>query len=135
SDHSLGYSVAVAAVAVGAVMIEKHITLKRSDGGPDSSFSLEPMEFSAMVAAVRQAEQALGRVTYEIAPDEATNLRFRRSLFVVRNLKRGDAFDLENVRSIRPADGLHTRYLQAVLGRRATRDIARGTPLTWDLIR
>lgn len=134
SDHTMGIAVPVAAVALGACIIEKHLTLSRSEPGPDSAFSLEPQEFKQMVDAVRVAEKALGEVRFECSPREASSRRFRRSLFVVRDVKRGEPFTAENVRSIRPADGLHTRHLPEVLGRQAACDIERGTPLSWDLI-
>jgi N-acetylneuraminate synthase len=134
SDHSMEPAVAVAAVALGACIIEKHLTLSRAQPGPDSSFSLEPEEFKAMVQAVRVAEKALGKVKFEVSPEEAASRAFRRSLFAVRDVKCGEVFTRENVRSIRPADGLHTRHLKEVLGRRAACDIERGTPLAWDLV-
>jgi pseudaminic acid synthase len=134
SDHSMGTAVPVAAVALGACIIEKHFTLSRSEPGPDSAFSLEPHELKAMVAAVRVAEKALGEVKFGCGPEEEKNRRFRRSLFVVRDMKRGELFTAENVRSIRPGDGLHTRHLPEVLGAHAVCDIERGTPLSWDLI-
>lgn len=131
SDHTLGSSVAVAAVALGAKVIEKHLTLRRADGGPDSAFSLEPDEFADMVRDIRQVESALGRINYAPDADEARNIVFRRSLFVVEDVEKGETFTKKNVRSIRPAQGLHTRYLERVLGRKATRRIRRGTSLTW----
>lgn len=134
SDHTMGISIPVAAVAVGACIIEKHITLSRSAPGPDSAFSLEPHEFKAMVAAVRDAEKALGTVHFGISEKEAGTRIFRRSLFVVQNMKRGEQFTAENVRSIRPGQGLHTRHMPEVMGRRAARNIERGTPLSWELI-
>jgi len=134
SDHTLGTSVAVAAVALGASIIEKHLTLSRSDGGPDSSFSLEPHEFREMVAAVRTAERAVGDVRYEVSPHEAASRAFRRSLFVVQDIRVGEVFTPDNVRSIRPGFGLHPRHLDEVLGGRATRAIARGTPLEWNMV-
>lgn len=134
SDHTLGVAVPVAAVSLGACIIEKHFTLSRDIPGPDSSFSLEPHEFQAMVEAVRVAEQALGRVSYEVTPREMSSRVFRRSLFVVQEVKQGEVFTPENVRSIRPGYGLHTRYFAEVLGRRASRDISRGTPLQWELV-
>ena len=135
SDHTLGIAVPVAAVALGACIIEKHITLSRSDKGPDSAFSLEPDEFKAMVEAVRVAEKALGAVQIgPVAREEASRV-FRRSLFVVENMKQGEIFTCRNVRSIRPADGLHTRYLEQVVGKRCARDLERGTPLAWDLVK
>jgi N-acetylneuraminate synthase len=134
SDHTMGTAAAVTAVALGACILEKHLTLSRSEPGPDSAFSLEPHELKATVEAVRMAEQALGTVHYGVSEGEAASRAFRRSLFVVRDIKEGEAFDSENVRSIRPGLGLHTRHLAEVLGRRAVRDIERGTPLSWELI-
>jgi pseudaminic acid synthase len=134
SDHTLGSEAAVAAVTLGACIIEKHISLSRSLKGPDSEFSLEPEEFKAMVDAVRRTERALGAAHFGASPQEASSRTFRRSLFVVQDLRRGEEFTAQNVRSIRPAQGMHTRHLPEVLGRRATRDISRGTPLAWDLI-
>jgi N-acetylneuraminate synthase len=134
SDHTMGTAVPVAAVALGACVIEKHLTLSRSEPGPDSPFSLEPHEFRAMVDAVRIAEKALGEVNFGIGAKETSSRVFRRSLFVVQDVKRGEVFTAENVRSIRPGHGLHTRHLPEVLGRNAARDIERGTPLSWDLV-
>ena len=133
SDHTMDSAVAVAAVALGACIIEKHLTLSRSEPGPDSAFSLEPQEFKAMVDAVRVTEKALGTVHFGIEAKEASSRVFRRSLFVVQDVKQGEPFTSENVRSIRPGYGLHTRHLPEVLGRHATRDIERGTPLSWEL--
>jgi pseudaminic acid synthase len=134
SDHTLGIAVPVAAVALGACIVEKHFTLSRAEPGPDSAFSLEPHEFKAMVEAIRTAELALGEVRYEVTERESASRVFRRSLFVVKDMKAGEVFTAENVRSIRPGYGLHTRYLDEVLGRRAAEDIRRGTPLCWDLV-
>jgi len=134
SDHTMGIAVPVAAVALGACIIEKHLTLSRSEPGPDSAFSLEPHEFKAMVDAVRIAEKALGEVRFGCSTKEASSRVFRRSLFVVQDVKRGDRFTAENVRSIRPGHGLHTRHLSEVLGRQAACDIERGTPLSWELV-
>lgn len=134
SDHTLGIAAAVAAVALGACLIEKHLTLSRAVPGPDSAFSLEPAEFRAMVEAVRSAEQALGSVQYGAGAEEQQSLVFRRSLFVVQDVKRGERFTSANVRAIRPGYGLHTRHLEQVLGRCAARNILRGTPLNWNLI-
>lgn len=134
SDHTLGIAVPVAAVSLGACIVEKHFTLARSVPGPDSAFSLEPHEFAHMVQAIREAERALGQVVYQVAPREAASRVFRRSLFVVQDVRAGEPFTSENVRSIRPAHGLHTRHLEDVLGRPAARDIERGTPLSWDLV-
>jgi pseudaminic acid synthase len=134
SDHTMGATAAVAAVALGACMIEKHLTLSRSEPGPDSAFSLEPHEFKEMVQAVRVTERVLGEVHFGIEAKEASSRVFRRSLFVVQEVKRGEPFTAENVRSIRPGYGLHTRHLPEVLGQHAACDIERGTPLSWDLI-
>lgn len=134
SDHTMGIAVPVAAVALGACIIEKHLTLARSEPGPDSAFSLEPHEFKAMVDAVRIAEKALGEVHFGCSAKEANSRVFRRSLFVVQDVKRGDLFTVDNVRSIRPGHGLHTRHLPEVLGRQAVCDIERGTPLSWELV-
>ena len=134
SDHTLGIAVPVAAVALGACIVEKHFTLSRDVPGPDSAFSLEPHEFKAMVEAIRTAEKALGEVRYEVGEQEAKSRVFRRSLFVVKDVKAGEVFTEENVRSIRPGYGLPPKFLKEVLGRRAARDIKRGTPLEWGLI-
>lgn len=134
SDHTLGIAVPVAAVALGACIVEKHFTLSRNMPGPDSAFSLEPREFKAMVEAIRTAEKALGEVHYGVSEREAANRVFRRSLFVVKDMKTGEVFTAENVRSIRPGHGLHPRHLKDVRGRRATRDIPAGTPLTWNMV-
>lgn len=132
SDHTLGIAVPVAAVSLGACIVEKHFTLSRANPSPDSGFSLEPDEFRAMVEAIRVAEQALGTVRYGTGAGESAVRR--RSLFAVQGIKAGDPFTQENVRSIRPGHGLHPRYLKAVLGRRAARDIERGTPLDWSMV-
>lgn len=134
SDHTLGISVPVASVALGAKIIEKHFTLSRSLGGPDAAFSLEPEEFKAMVKAVREVEKALGDVCYELTEKMRKNRQFSRSLFIINNIKAGEVFTEKNVRSIRPGYGLHPRYLKKILGRRATQDIKRGTPLKWSLV-
>jgi pseudaminic acid synthase len=134
SDHTMGVAAPVAAVALGACILEKHLTLSRATPGPDSGFSLEPHEFKAMVEAVRTAEKALGEVHFGLSAKEETMRVFRRSLFVVHDVKRGATFTPANVRSIRPGYGLHTRHLDEVLGKRAARDIERGTPLSWDLV-
>ena len=134
SDHTLGIAVPVAAVALGACIIEKHLTLSRSEPGPDSAFSLEPEEFRAMVDAVRVAEKALGEVHFGFSAHEASSRVFRRSLFVVCDIKQGEVFTAQKVRSIRPGYGLHTRHLTEILGQHAARDIERGTPFSWDMI-
>jgi N-acetylneuraminate synthase len=134
SDHTMGIAVPVAAVALGACIIEKHLCLRRADGGPDGAFSLEPQEFKAMVEAVHTAEKALGTVQFAPGPREANSLKFRRSLFVVEEMKKGELFTKQNVRSIRPSNGLHPRHLNEVLGKRAACDVERGTPLGWALV-
>lgn len=131
SDHTMGSTVAVAALTLGARIVEKHFTLRRADGGPDSSFSMEPDEFAAMVREIRDTERALGHVTYTPTPDETKNIQFRRSLFIAENVRKGDVFTERNVRSVRPGHGLHPRYLESVLGKKAACAIERGTPLTW----
>jgi pseudaminic acid synthase len=133
SDHTLGIAVPVAAVALGACIVEKHFTLSRDEPGPDSAFSLEPQEFKAMVEAIRVAEKALGEVSYEVTEKQQESRVFRRSLFVVKDIQAGEEFTEENVRAIRPGYGLHTRYVGEVLGRRAAKYIERGTPLSFDL--
>ncbi len=134
SDHTLGIAVPVAAVALGACIIEKHLTLSRAVPGPDSAFSLEPQEFKAMVEAVRTAERALGAVHYGISREEARCRAFRRSLFIVHDTKAGEVLSERNVRSVRPSHGLAPKYLPTILGRHARADMAAGTPLTWELI-
>jgi pseudaminic acid synthase len=134
SDHTRGIAAAVTAVALGACIIEKHFTLSHDHPGPDDAFSLDPAQFSELVQAVRVAEQALGTVRYGPTPNEAPMRRLRRSLFVVRDVAKGEPFDAENLRAIRPGHGLPPKHYPEVLGRRATRDIARGTPLSWDLV-
>jgi pseudaminic acid synthase len=134
SDHTMDIAVPVAAVALGACIIEKHVTLSRSLKGPDSAFSLEPAEFKAMVQAVRVAEKSLGEIHFGLTDSERSSRVFRRSLFVVLDVRRGELFSAENVRSIRPGHGLHTRHLPQIVGKRASCDIEKGTPLNWDLV-
>jgi len=134
SDHTLGIATSVAAVALGACIIEKHFTLSRADPGPDSAFSLEPHEFKAMVDAVRETEKALGSVCYEVSEREMASRVFRRSLFAVNDIEAGEEFTEENVRSIRPGYGLPPKYLSTVLGRKAAGKVTKGTPLSWDLM-
>jgi pseudaminic acid synthase len=134
SDHTRGIAAPVAAVALGACLIEKHLTLSRSVSSPDSKFSLEPHEFKDMVSAVRAAEQALGKISYEPGKHEESSRVFRRSLFVVADMQAGEAFTEDNVRSIRPAHGLSPKYLHQVIGRHAAKHIEKGTPLHWDFL-
>jgi len=135
SDHTLGIAVPVAAVALGACIIEKHFTLSRKMIGPDSAFSLEPDEFEKMVQAIRTAEKSIGKVHYGGSDKEFKSRVFRRSLFIIKDIKKGELFTEDNVRSIRPAYGLHPRYIKEIMGRQAKIDIKKGTPLSWDLIR
>lgn len=134
SDHSLGTGAAVVAVTLGACLIEKHFTLSRSDGGVDSHFSLEPSEFRSLVQEVRRAEAMLGRARLGAGVAEEGNLAFRRSLFVVQDVAKGEVFTEASVRSIRPGHGLPPHYLDQVLGKQAAQPVRRGTPLTWELI-
>ena len=135
SDHTHGSAVAVASIALGGAVIEKHFTLRRSDGGPDSAFSLEPEEFGNLVIDCKRAWRALGRVNYDLQGCERGSLAFRRSLYVVADIAEGDMLSADNVRSIRPGYGLPPRDLDKVLGRRATRALKRGTPLSEDAFR
>jgi N-acetylneuraminate synthase len=134
SDHTMNTAVPVAAVTLGACIIEKHLTLSRSVPGPDSGFSLEPNEFREMVDAVRTAQVALGSAVYGPSEHERPALLFRRSLFVVRSVRAGEPFTHDNVRAIRPGNGLHTRHLGRIIGRVAAKDLQPGTPLQWHLI-
>jgi pseudaminic acid synthase len=134
SDHTLGTAVAVAAVALGAAVIEKHVTLRRADGGPDSAFSLEPEELRQLVDQCRTAQAALGRVSYAREASERGNLVFRRSLYAVADIAAGETLGPHNLRSIRPGFGLAPKHLDALLGKRARKAIARGTPMAWDLV-
>jgi pseudaminic acid synthase len=135
SDHTMGVGVAVAAVALGATLIEKHFTLTRADGGVDSTFSLEPAELNALVVETERAWQALGRVNYGTSSEqEVKSLAHRRSLYVTSDMKQGEAFTTANVRAIRPGHGLAPKWLETVLGRRASADVKRGTPVSWDIL-
>lgn len=135
SDHTLNSAVSLAAVALGACIVEKHLTLSRSIPGPDSGFSLEPSEFKELVEAIRLVESSLGSEKCCIQDCEKSSRVFRRSLFVVKDMTTGDRFTLDNVRSIRPAYGLSPKYLKDFLGKQASKDIERGTPLSWNLIK
>ena len=134
SDHTTGVGVSIAAVAHGAVMIERHVTLDRKDGGVDSAFSLEPAELRMLADACRQAHWAAGRVAYGPTDKEKKSLCFRRSLYVVKDLKRGEKFTPENVRSIRPGFGLPPKHYESILGKAAAKDLERGTALRRDFI-
>lgn len=134
SDHSRGTVAPVVAVTLGACLVEKHLTLRRSDGGVDSGFSLEPEEFRALVSGVRQAEAMVGEATFGPGVAEEGNAALRRSLYVVQDVPEGGVFTEQNIRSIRPGFGLAPRYLDMILGRRAVRPIGRGTPMKWELL-
>jgi len=134
SDHTLSIGVSVAAVALGAVMIEKHLTLARSQGGVDSAFSLEPVEMKLLVDEAKKAWQALGKVNYGPVDEEKPSLRFRRSVYVVQDIEKGQEFTPENIRIIRPGLGMHPRYYEDALGQKASCNIKKGTPLNRDLI-
>jgi pseudaminic acid synthase len=135
SDHTLGISVPVASVALEACIIEKHLTLDRSFGGPDAAFSLEPEEFKAMVKSVREVEKALGEVSYELTEKMKKSREFSRSLFVAKDMKTGETFTEENIRSIRPNYGLSPKYLKDILGKKSVQALKKGTPLNWELIK
>ena len=135
SDHTLGIGAAVASVALGAVVIEKHFTLSRAEGGVDAAFSLEPAEMAQLVRECRTAALALGTVSYERAEQEQKSLQFRRSLYVVEDMKAGDVFTEKNLRRIRPGMGISPKYYDALLGRCVKCDVKRGTPLSWALIK
>ena len=134
SDHTLGTTIPIAAVALGACIVEKHFTLSRSNPGPDTNFSLEPHEFRTMVDSIREIEKALGTVNYSITEHEKASMVFRRSLFAVEDIPEGEIFTEKNIRSIRPGYGLPPKYFHEIIGKRAKEKICRGTPLHWDLI-
>jgi len=134
SDHTLGNDVAIAAVALGAEVIEKHFILDRYLGGQDASFSIEPAEFKSMVNSIRNVEKALGKVNYQITEKVEKSRIFSRSLFVVENIKKGELFTEKNVRSIRPGYGLSPKFYNQILGKKVKTDIEKGTPLSWELI-
>ena len=134
SDHSLGVTASIVAVTLGASFIEKHVTLRRADGGVDSHFSLEPEEFAELVREVRRAEAMLGAPSFGAGVAEEGMLVFRRSLYVVEDVRAGEPFTERNVRAIRPGNGLAIRHWDTIIGRRAARAVARGTPMAWDLV-
>lgn len=134
SDHTLGITVPIAAVTLGAKIVEKHFTLCRADGGPDSAFSLEPEELKAMVQAIRNTEKALGEVSYELTDKMKKSREFSRSLFVVKDIKKGEILSQDNVRSIRPGFGIHSRYFNDIIGKKAKCNIKKGTPLEWNIM-
>ena len=134
SDHTLGTAVPVAAIALGATIIEKHVTLRRSDGGPDAAFSLEPDELTQMVEACRTTSEALGEVNYQRKPSEEKNTVFRRSVYVVADINAGEIFQPHHIRSIRPGFGIAPKHIGEVIGKAAAQDLKRGTALRWEMI-
>jgi pseudaminic acid synthase len=134
SDHTMGIGVATASVALGATVIEKHFTLRRADGGVDSTFSMEPDEMRALVVESERAWQALGRISYGPTEKEKSSLRYRRSLYVAQDMKAGDVFTEQNLRIVRPGFGLAPKYYETVLGKPVKHDVKKGTPVTWELI-
>ena len=135
SDHTMGVGVSVASVALGATVIEKHFTMSRADGGVDSAFSMEPAEMAALVVESAHAWQALGKVSYGPTAAEQKSIQFRRSLYVVKDMKAGEPLTRENVRAIRPGLGLPTKYLEQILNKTVKQDVKRGTAMDWDLLR
>jgi pseudaminic acid synthase len=133
SDHTMGVGVSVAAIALGATVIEKHFTLRRADGGVDSTFSMEPEEMKALVEETLKAWQALGSISYGPTEREKKSLRYRRSIYVVKDVKKGEKFDADNLRVIRPAEGLSPKHYTSLMDKLASRDIKKGTPMRWDL--
>ena len=133
SDHTMGTIVSAASLSFGVKMVEKHMTLRRSDGGPDSSFSMEPKEFEKMVQDIRIMEKALGSAEYTLTETQKVEHEGSRSLFVAKDIKEGELFTPENIRSIRPGNGLHTKYYEQVLQKKAACDLKMGTPLSWDV--
>ncbi len=134
SDHTMGIGVSVASVALGACVIEKHFTLRRSDGGVDSAFSMEPEEMESLVKESANAFMSLGTISYDIAEEERKSLKYKRSIYVSKDIVPGEAFSADNLKIIRPADGLETKYYDLILGRKASKAIKAGTPLNWDII-
>ena len=134
SDHTMGYDVAVAAVALGATMVEKHFIMNRSIGGPDAAFSMEKDEFAAMVKSIRNVEKALGEMFYPTDPTKIKGREFSRSLYVAEDVKAGDVITEQNVRSVRPGYGLHPKYLLEVLGKEVNRDLEKGDRFSLDFI-
>lgn len=135
SDHTLGIGTAIAGVALGASVIEKHFTLSRAEGGVDSTFSIEPAEMKQLVEECQNAYKSLGKVNYELSESEKSSLKFRRSLYVVKDIKKGEMFTSENIRSIRPGYGLHPRYYEEILGKVTTKDLKKGEALKAEYIK
>lgn len=133
SDHTMGSDVAIAAVALGAKIIEKHFILDRNLGGPDAAFSMEPEEFKQMVTSIRNVEKAIGTVNYQLSPKVEKSRIFARSLFIIKDVKEGESITEENVRSIRPGNGLHPKYYNQIIGKKFRKDFKMGTPLSWKM--
>jgi len=134
SDHTMGLGVSVAAVALGATVIEKHFTLSRADGGVDSTFSLEPHEMESLIKETKRAWQSLGNITYGPTEQELKSLVYRRSLYIVHDLNKGDILSKDNLRAIRPGYGLEPKYYDILVGRSIVKDVKKGTPMSWNLI-
>ncbi|MGB3492760.1 MAG: pseudaminic acid synthase [Elainellaceae cyanobacterium] len=134
SDHTMGIGVAIASTAVGATFIEKHLTLRRAEGGVDSAFSMEPHELQQLVIETKRAWQSLGHIQYGLVAAEEKSRMFRRSLFIAQDMKAGDIFTPENLRVVRPSTGLHPRYYEELLGKAINQDAAKGTPMTWSMM-
>jgi N-acetylneuraminate synthase len=134
SDHTMGIGVPIASVALGAKVIEKHFTLDRSDGGVDSDFSIEPQELKSLVTECERAHQSLGKISYDILKDEESSLRFKRSIYVVKDIQKGEKFDKKNIRIIRPGDGMEPKYYQKIIGKESKNALKRGTPMSWELL-
>lgn len=134
SDHTMGITTAITATALGSKIIEKHFILDRKIGGPDAEFSMEPAEFKLMVNSIRDAEKARGKVSYELTPEIENSRQFARSLFVVKKITAGEAFTEENIRSVRPGNGLHPKHYYGIIGKKSLADLEPGTPLTWEYI-
>lgn len=134
SDHTMGCAVPIMSTAFGASVIEKHFTISRSDGGVDSSFSMEPAEFATMVKEVGNAKDSIGNVSFKLAPDEMKSIIFKRSLYITEDISEGDLLTEKNIRAIRPGNGIEPKYLSVLIGKRASRNLERGTPVSWDII-
>lgn len=134
SDHTIGFTVPIVSVALGARVIEKHFILDKAIGGPDASFSMEPEEFKQMVELVRDSEQSLGKIDYSMSSKKRNNRLLGRSLFIVEDIKAGEPFNEKNIKSIRPGNGLAPKYYNEIISKKATRDLKRGTPLSWNMV-
>jgi pseudaminic acid synthase len=135
SDHTLGITLPVVATVMGASVIEKHFILDKSVGGPDAAFSLDEKAFTQMVNAVREAEQSIGTISYELTEKQQSGKQFSRSLYVSKDVKKGDIITKENVRSVRPGYGMHPKHLESILGKTFTKDVENGEPLNWEYIK